>query len=273
MNLANMHTVLIGSIAFFLYLIAAILLGLRLKRRSTSASIKWQALGAGFVAVSLHGWLVFELLFTSIGLNLGLFSAISLITWMISLLLIFSSLTQPTENLTIFVFPSAAVGVALAAIFGNEQHIVNTFDTTIEIHILISIMAYSLLSLAAVQAMLLAVQDKHLRNKRPGGFIRTLPPLQTMETLLFQMIGVGFALQSLSLISGLIFIEDIFAQHLVHKTVLSIIAWGIFAVLLWGRWRFGWRGRTAIRWTLIGFVALLLSYVGSKVVLEIILGA
>ncbi len=267
-----MHTVLIGTLAFFLYLIAATLLGLRLSRRSTSSATKWQALGTGFVAVSLHGWLVFELLFTSAGLNLGLFSAVSLITWMISLLLIFSSLSQPTENLGIFVFPSAAIAVASAAFLGNHQHITNTFNTTIEIHILISIMAYSLLSIAAVQAMLLAVQNRHLRNKRPGGFIRALPPLQTMETLLFQMIGVGFALQSLSLISGFIFIDNIFAQHLVHKTVLSLIAWGIFAVLLWGRWRFGWRGRTAIRWTMIGFVALLLSYMGSKVVLEIILG-
>ena len=267
-----MHTVLIGSIAFFLYLIAAILLGLRLGRRLTASNIKWQALGISFAAVSLHGWLVFELLFTSTGLNLGIFNAVSLILWFVSFLLIFSSLTQPTENLGIIVFPSAALTIGIAGAFGNEQHITNTLGTTIEIHILISIMAYSLLSIAAVQAILLAIQDKHLRNKQPGGFIRALPPLQTMEGLLFQMIAVGFTLQCLSLISGIVFLENIFAQHLVHKTVLSIIAWVVFAILLWGRWRFGWRGRTAIRWTFGGFIALVLSYVGSKVVLEVILG-
>ena len=85
------------------------------------------------------------------------------------------------------------------------------------------------------------------------------------------MIGSGFALLSAGLLTGIFFLEDIFAQHLVHKTVLSIVAWLVFGILLWGRWRFGWRGRTAIRWTLSGFVVLLLAYFGSKFVLELIL--
>ena len=110
----------------------------------------------------------------------------------------------------------------------------------------------ALLPLAMVQALLLAIQDHHLRNRQPGGFVRALPPLKTMETLLFQMIGAGFALLTLSLVTGILFLEDILAQHLVHKTVLSFVAWVIFAVLLWGRWRFGWRGRKAIRWTQTG---------------------
>ena len=142
----------------------------------------------------------------------------------------------------------------------------------LEAHILISIFAYSFLSIAAVQAILLSIQNKHLHNQHPGGFIRALPPLQTMESLMFQMLAMGFVLQSFSLISGFIFLDDMFAQHLVHKTILSIIAWIIFAVLLWGRWKFGWRGKIAIRWTLGGFVSLLLAYLGSKMVLEIMLG-
>jgi ABC-type uncharacterized transport system permease subunit len=134
----------------------------------------------------------------------------------------------------------------------------------------VSILAYSLLSIAAVHAVLLAIQDKHLRNKRPGGFIRALPPLQTMESLLFQMIALGLFLLSLSLISGAIYIDDMFSQHIVHKTILSIIAWVVFATLLWGRWRFGWRGAVAIRWTLSGFFVLLLAYIGTKGVLEFV---
>ena len=92
-----------------------------------------------------------------------------------------------------------------------------------------------------------------------------------MERLLFRMIAVGFILLSVSLLSGLVFLEDIFAQHLIHKTVLSIAAWGVFALLLWGRWRLGWRGRIAIRWTLAGFAVLMLAYFGSKFVLELVL--
>lgn len=142
----------------------------------------------------------------------------------------------------------------------------------LELHVLISVSAYSILILAALQAVLLRVQDSHLHGKHPGGFVRLLPPLQTMERLLFQIIGIGFLLQSLSLLTGFIFLEDMFAQHLVHKTVLSVAAWVVFAVLLWGRWRFGWRGRVAIRWTLTGVLFLLIAYLGSKLVLELILG-
>ena len=92
-----------------------------------------------------------------------------------------------------------------------------------------------------------------------------------MESLLFQMIAVGYATLSLALLVGITFLEDIFAQHLVHKTILSIIAWTVFAILLHGRWKYGWRGRIAIRWTLIGFLFLMLAYFGSKLVLELIL--
>jgi ABC-type uncharacterized transport system permease subunit len=98
-----------------------------------------------------------------------------------------------------------------------------------------------------------------------------MPPLQTMEALLFQIIAVGELLLSVALLSGFVYLEDIFAQHLMHKTVLSIFAWLVFAVLLWGRWRLGWRGKLAIRWTLAGFVALMLAYFGSKFVLELVL--
>jgi ABC-type uncharacterized transport system permease subunit len=141
----------------------------------------------------------------------------------------------------------------------------------LQIHILISLIAYSMLTIAAVQAVVLAVQDRQLHNHRPGGMMRALPPLQWMEHLLFQLIAVGFVLLTLALGTGFVFLQDIFAQHLVHKTVLSIAAWLVFAVLLWGRARFGWRGRTAIRWTLGGFFALMLAYFGSKLVLELVL--
>lgn len=265
-----MHTVVIGIVAILLYLVASIMLAIRLRNRDTSSAGKWRGLALAFVAVMLHAWLLAQQLFLEEGLNMGVFNAISLLTWLISSLLIISALARPTENLGIIAFPGTGLAVALEAVTSTE-HITSVANTPLEIHILVSIAAYSLLSIAAVQAVLLTIQDRHLRNKRPGGFIRALPPLQTMETLLFQIIALGFALQSLSLVTGFIFLENMMAQHLAHKTVLSITAWVVFAILLWGRWKFGWRGRTAIRWTLGGFIILALSYIGSKMVLEVIL--
>jgi len=138
-------------------------------------------------------------------------------------------------------------------------------------HVVTSIVAYSILGLAAIQAVVLSIQNSFLHKHQPGGLIRMMPPLRTMEALLFDAIIIGFICLSVSLITGIIFLENMFAQHLAHKTVLSIIAWLVFAILLTGRWLVGWRGRTAIRWTLGGFISLMLAYFGSKFVLELIL--
>jgi ABC-type uncharacterized transport system permease subunit len=175
------------------------------------------------------------------------------------------------ENLAILALPLAAITILLDLRYPGSRLLSEDAGWALRLHVLTSLLAYSLLTLASAQAILLAVQDNHLRTHHPGGFIRALPPLQTMEMLLFEMIGLGFILLSIGLVTGFVYLEDMFAQHLVHKTVLSIVAWIAFAVLLWGRYRFGWRGRTAIRWTLVGFAVLMLAYFGSKAVIELIL--
>ncbi len=138
-------------------------------------------------------------------------------------------------------------------------------------HILLSILAYGMFTIAVFQALLLLLQNRQLKNKHPSGLIKNFPPLQTMESLLFGFLWAGWTLLSMSLISGWLFVENLFAQHLVHKTLLSILAWIVFSVLLWGRTRLGWRGHKAIRWTLGGFLLLMLAYFGSKLVREYIL--
>ncbi len=223
----------------------------------------------GGLAVSLHALLLYQNMVTSSGLNLGFFNAISLMTWMIGLLLLLSR--QPVENLAVVLFPIAALAIGLDSYFHTERILSPDQNFGVTLHILFSIVAYSLLSISALQALFLAFQDYQLHHKRPGWVMQKLPPLQVMETLLFQMIALGFILLSLSLISGFIFLKDIFAQHLVHKTVLSSVAWCVFAILLWGHWRYGWRGKTAIRWSISGFFVLMLAYFGSKLVLELIL--
>jgi ABC-type uncharacterized transport system permease subunit len=173
--------------------------------------------------------------------------------------------------LAIAVLPATAVSMILDQVVPGAAVITTSANRALQVHILISLLAYSLLTIAVLQAMVLAIQNRHLHNRHPGGLIRALPPLQLMENLLFQLIGIGFLLLSLALLSGFLFLEDIFAQRLVHKTVLSVSAWVIFAILLWGRWRFGWRGRTAVRWTIGGGIFLMLAYFGSKLVIELLL--
>ena len=132
-------------------------------------------------------------------------------------------------------------------------------------------MAFGVLSVAGVYALFVTLIDHFLRQHHLNRLIRTLQALEVLEGLLFQLIAAGFILLTISLGSGLLFVDDLFAQHLAHKTILSMITWLIFGTLLWGRRFRGWRGRVAVRMTLAGILLLLLSYFGSKLVLEVLL--
>jgi ABC-type uncharacterized transport system permease subunit len=223
------------------------------------------------VALLLHIIVLSSRVLTPDGINLAFFNSLSMVAALISALVLLSAIKHPVEMLAIMILPVATVALALDQFMPNQPMVTAPPGSSLQIHILSSLIAYSLLSIAALQALVLAVQDWQLHNHRPGGLIRALPPLQWMENMLFQLIAVGFAVLSISLLTGFFFLEDIFAQHLVHKTVLSIVAWLVFAMLLFGRMRFGWRGRTAIKWTLSGILVLMLAYFGSKLVLELIL--
>lgn len=266
-----MYTTIISIIATALYFVVGGLLGVRLYRGGAARDGKSGLIALGMGAVALHGAALYHTMLTAQGWNFGFSNAASLVAGLVAFLLMLAAITKPVENLGIVILPLAGVALVFEHFFPGSHMLAPNEASELKIHILLSVLAYSLLSIAAVQAVLLDIQDRHLHNQHPGGFIRALPPLQTMETLLFQIIGLGFILLSLSLVSGAIFLEDIFAQHLAHKTVLSIIAWFVFATLLWGRRVFGWRGRTAIRWTISGFVVLMLAYFGSKLVLELLL--
>lgn len=139
------------------------------------------------------------------------------------------------------------------------------------VHIITSIVAFGVLSIAGVYAVFITMIDHLLRKHNFNTLIQTLPALDTLEELLIHLIKAGFLVLTLSLATGLIFVNDLFGQHLGHKTILSIMAWLVFATLLWGHWKRGWRGRVAVRMTIAGIVILLLSYFGSKLVLEIFL--
>lgn len=258
-----------GLLAVVLYLATAALL---VRRLAHATGERLALLALGLAAAALHGAVLGQDLLGGPGLDLSFFTTLSLVTWLMAALILLGALRAPVENLGVGALPLAAIGLGLELSPLADQRTMPVMDSAMQAHVVLSLLAFSLLAIAAFQAALLAIQDHYLRLRRPGGFVRALPPLETMERLLFRIIALGFIFLTAALLLGWVALEDLFAQHLVHKTALSLVAWAVFGVLLWGRWYFGWRGRTAVRWTTGGLTVLLLAYFGSKLVLELILG-
>ncbi|MFQ3323845.1 MAG: ABC-type uncharacterized transport system permease subunit [Pseudomonadales bacterium] len=225
----------------------------------------------GIAALSAHGYVCFNAIYSPSGLVLDFFPIAALIGWFVAATTLVGSLRIAIDKLLIPLYALAALTLLAMLLFPQVDGTPTKVSPGISAHIIISILAYSILTIAACQAIALWLQNHALKSHQVSGIIKVLPPLQTMEEMLFQMITSGTALLAGSIITGAIFLDDIFAQQLVHKTTFSIAALAIFSVLLWGRHQNGWRGTVAIRWTLIGFVALMLGYFGSKFVLELIL--
>lgn len=258
--------------AIILYLAGSITVAyLLILRREIARPFRLPLYVSTLMALLMHGHILYRKMVTVDGLQLGITNMFSLVTALMVALLLFAVLRRRVENLSIAILPLAAFAMLLQWLVVVPHTTVRQANLGLETHILLSVVAFSLLSIGALQAVLLAIQERHLRDHRPNGFISALPPMESMESLLFQILLIGFVVLTLALFNGLLDLKDMFAQHLVHKTVLSLFAWLVFATLLWGRWRYGWRGRTAIRWTLTGIISLLLAYFGSKFVLELIL--
>lgn len=255
-------------IAITVYLGAAWLQWQRLSTPADNRGRLIRLLGA--MAFIFHGYAVYAVLHVPEGIDLGTFRVGSLIAWVVVGILLASSLRQKLDNLFIGAFPMAAITAALAS-FGPDTGDHRLYSGGLVIHILLSLLAYSIFTLSALHALVLSRQEKMLKQHHTRGLLNSLPPLQVMERLLFEMLWCGFILLSVALITGFIFVEDLFAQHLAHKTILSLVAWLVYAILLAGRAILGWRSQTAVRWTLGGFILLMLAFFGSKIVVEILL--
>lgn len=225
----------------------------------------------GTLAVVAHAGALYSQLVTPLGLSLDFISAASLIAAAVIVVTLIACTQIPVENLLLLLFPLGLVTVLVAQFVPSGTSPLVDEEPGILSHVLLSILAYGMFTIAMVQSLLLLLQNHQLKHKHPTGLIKNFPPLQTMESLLFGFLWAGWVLLSMSLISGWLFVENLFAQHLVHKTSLACLAWIVFSVLLWGRNRLGWRGHKAIRWTLAGFCLLMLAYFGSKLVREYIL--
>lgn len=257
---------LFALFAIALYLAAAA--GLARPLLGGGQPLNRSALGLAGTAVLIHAGILLGM--HRGALDLHFFAALSLIACVVSAMTLVVNLNRPVAALGVIVFPLSALLLAVDSYLAPATAPL-PMGWQIKLHVTVALLAYSVLSIAAVLAILLAVQERALRHRQFGAWLRALPPLTLTESLLFRLIAAGFVLLTLTLLSGTLFVGNLFGQHLVHKTVLSIIAWLIFGALLFGRWRYGWRGRSAVNLTLVGMALLVLAFFGTKAVLELIL--
>jgi len=202
---------------------------------------------------------------------LDVITAGSYVMWLINLILLVSSFKRRLEILALIIMPFTLLAIILPALLPIDTSSIVNMRSGLGIHILFSLLAYSMLMLASFQAILLAAQNNQLHRHQTSSFMRSLPSLEDMEHLLFRLIAIGVILLGIGLASGFYFLENLFGANIAHKTILSIIAWLVFSILLYGRWRYGWRGKKAVHWTLAGFVILMLAFFGTKIIQQFLL--
>lgn len=263
-----MGTLIIAVTTLFLYSIGTVLQALRFRGRVHTGTAVITLIAT--LALASHGLLLWEIILVDGALNLGFFQSALVISWLIVALLTALNLGKPVQSLFLGAFPLAILTVMFALMSHTPPRFIAQDNWGMLSHIALSITAYSLFTLAAGQALLLYIQNRQLKHNYNSLVIRNLPPLQTMESLLFELVWAGVILLVLAITTGALFVDDLFAQHLAHKTLFSLLALMVFVALLVGRYTQGWRGITASRWTLAGSILLMLAYYGSKFVLEVV---
>jgi ABC-type uncharacterized transport system permease subunit len=258
-----------GLIAIVLYSLATLIQIRSLVRRGDLPRRVIDALTVP--ALFGHLMAVALLLWTPEGIDLGIWGTASLVSLIMVIFVMVMRISLPVHSLLLLLLPLCAASLLAALYAGSTSTPRTDMPGGLVTHILTSIAAYSVLMMAAFQSIMLAIQERYLRVKHTFALGRFLPPLETMESLLFSMLWTGFVVLTIAIVSGFLFLDDMFDQRVVHHTVLSCASWLVYVGLLLGRHLFGWRGASASKWTLIAFALLLLGYFGSKFVVEILL--
>lgn len=257
----------------FGYAVAALAMYVALRGEPEEGALMPSTVGLalGLGASLLHGRQLIQAIIVPEGWMLDVPNTVSLYGWELGLVALVTATNRDLRALSLPMFTVAGLASLLTG-FGGPGFVVPDPGVGVRLHVLLSLLAYGLLGTVAALAGFLLYQDRRLQTGQLSGWLTLLPPLYLAERLLFGTLMVGWALLTCALLVGLTFLDNIFAQHLVHKTALSIIGWLILAVLIGGRLRWGWRGRRALHWVLGAFAVLLVAYFGSKAVLEEILG-
>jgi ABC-type uncharacterized transport system permease subunit len=271
-----MNPILLHLLSSAGYLALAAYLWRSLPRSAASVPVPSRTNRAQLLIIAplaLHAATLAQSMLRPDGLYLGVGNAVSVIIALAVLIYGLSSLFYRLDALNVLVLGAAAVLSWLPLLWPPVKPLSNTHLIAFKAHLLIALLAYSLFTIASLHVLLMAIVERRLHAHALPAFLQSLPPLLTMERLLFRIIGAGFVLLTLTLATGIVFSEELFGTpfQITHKTIFGVLSWLIFGALLAGRAVYGWRGRIAMRWTLAGFLSLVLAYIGSRFVLEIIL--
>jgi ABC-type uncharacterized transport system permease subunit len=239
-------------------------------RRSAASGLQaWERLTV-LAPLALHGWLLYHGTFAAPELRFGFAQALSVMLFLGVTLYWVDSLFYSLEGLEPLILPLAALAVPLPVLCAGRCVDIQT--TEFKVHRALAMIAYSLFTIALLHATLMAIAERRLHQKQ-ASFVTNLPPLLTLERSLFRVIGIAFVFLTLTLATGMALTNSMFGRLLRfnHETIFAILSWITFAALLLGRYAYGWRGRTALRWTIAGFVMVLLANVGTAFVLEVLL--
>lgn len=250
-----------------LYLVASIVVVRRLRGAVTDS--RRLLLVLGLSAVTAHALCLWLTIVTADGVRLGLFPMASMVTGTGAALVAVTSLYRRIEWVSALVFPLSALSIP-PLLWAESGYPAHPLAHGMAVHVLLSILAYAVLAIAAAQSLLLLIQHRQLKSGHIRGVMRVFPPIQVMETMLFELLWAGALLLTAAMLAGFIYVDDLLAQRVAHKTVLTVLAWALFVTLLAGRHFLGWRAVTAIRLTLAGFVVLVVAFFGSQLVIEYI---
>lgn len=223
------------------------------------------------IALAFHAWLLSDLILGYSGQNLSILNVASLISFIISLVMSGAMLKTRLWFLLPVVYSFSAINLIAAAFLPSTYITHLEQDPKLLIHISLALFSYSTLTIGALYALQLAWLDHKLKAKKALAINPNLPPLLMVERQLFNIILIGNVLLTGTLLTGFVFVQDMFAQGKAHKGILSFIAWVVYSVLLWGHYRKGWRGRKVTWFAVAGATLLTLAYFGSRFVREIIL--
>jgi ABC-type uncharacterized transport system permease subunit len=231
---------------------------------------RWIRLSGG-CALMFHGVWIGQQMLLSYGQDLSIFNVAALLSLLIGI-----AVTAAAERFSLWfmlpvVYVCALLSIVLATLLPHHYILQLSVHPQMMLHIGFALTAFTVLMIAALFALQLAYLDRALKRHKPQALQVSLPPLMAIENQLVILIKIGVLLLTLSLLAGFIFLDNIFASGQAHKAILTLIAWGVYMMLLWGRYKFGWRGRTVVNLTLLGALLLMLGYFGSRIVKEIIM--